>query len=145
MNEPLQGLDQPCATCERPVGDHTLREWSTCVGTTTTDLPFEAMPDDAVARAAGDAIRRSFGIDDDIIVADHVVAKALVLDGQAPGGLVVRFPAVLHEFQVGRAGAPPVEVAKVLYAGGSADVVRAFGRLIRDTSNGAANAAERAS
>lgn len=51
---------------------------------------------------------------------------------------------MLHEFQIGRGGAAPIGVAKVLYAGGSTDVMRAYGRLIRDTSNGAANAAERA-
>jgi hypothetical protein len=139
----LRRLEEPCPTCGRTSGDHTLREWSVCIGETTTDVPFATMdPDDAVTEAAGEAIRRSFNLPDDYVIADHVVAKALTLDG-ATGPVKIRLPALLHEFQVGRAGAPPVGVAKVLYAGGSVDVMRQYGRLIRDTANGAANAAER--
>jgi hypothetical protein len=140
QNGPLDGLDAPCATCDRPMGDHTLREWSECMGTMTTDLPFEQVPDDLAGNAAA-AVREQFGLDPNVIVADHVVVKAATLDGHG-GAVRVRLPALLHEFQVGIAGRPPVEVAKVAFIGG-VDSMRAYGRLTRDSANGAANAAER--
>lgn len=33
----LHDLDKPCLACQRPAGDHTLREWNACMGATTTD------------------------------------------------------------------------------------------------------------
>lgn len=138
---PVAGLDQPCPVCGQISGDHTVREWAACLGTPTTNLPFQEVPQDAVAAAAGENIRRSFDIDSDIVIADHVVVKALTLSG-ASGPIQVHLPALLHEFQVGVPGRPPVEVAKVLFTGDTQSV-RGFGRLVRDSANGAANAAER--
>lgn len=139
---PLRDLDQPCAACQRPRGDHTLREFSTCLGARTFDLPYEDLEQDATAAAAGEALRKSFSIPGDVIVADHVVVRALTLDGGS-GGLRVRLPGLMHEFQIGVQGKPPVLQAKVLFAGGL-DSIRGYGRLVRDSANGAANAAERA-
>lgn len=136
------GLDAPCPACGRTSGDHTVREWVDCLGAQTTDLPFEETPPD-IAAGAGEHLRRSFGVDRDIIVADHVVVRALTLDG-ASGPLQVRLPALLHEFQVGVAGQPPTPVAKVLFTG-NGQSIRGYGRLVRDSANGAANAAERTS
>jgi hypothetical protein len=141
MTGPLRNLDAPCPACGRASGDHTLREWSVCLGTTTTDLPFEKTAPD-MARAAADAVREQFQLDGDLIIADHIVAKAMTLAGSS-GLVAVRLPALLHEFQVGVAGQPPSTVAKVIYLG-DAPTMRKYGRLVRDTANGAANAAERA-
>ncbi len=137
----LRGLDEACATCGRVCGDHTLREWAACMGTLTTDLPFERTPPD-MAQAAGDAVRRQFRLDDDIAIADHATVKALTLAGSA-GAVGVRLPMLLHEFQIGIPGQPPAPVARVAYLGNLAGM-RGYGRLVRDSANGAANAAEHA-
>lgn len=137
----VAGLDGPCGTCSRPAGDHTLREWATCIGEVTTDLPYEPTAPDAAELAAAN-IREQFQLDEDLLVADHVVARAITLDG-ATGSVRLTFPGVLHEFQMGIAGSPPATVVKVLYLGDVA-AMRGYGRLLRDTANGAANAAERA-
>jgi len=137
---PVEGLGEACGTCGRRSGDHTLDEWAVCMGTMTTNLPFEQVPDD-LAQAASAAIRQQFGLDDDLILADSVVVKAATLAGR-PGVLDVKVPALIHEFQVAVPGQPPVAVAKVIYVGDVASM-RAYGRLARDSANGAANAAER--
>jgi hypothetical protein len=138
----LRGLDEACSTCDRPVGDHTLREWNVCMGTLTTDLPFEKTPPD-MARAASEAVRAQFNLDDDLVIADHVVVKAVTLAGEVRGAAInVRLPALLHEFQIGLPGQPPGTLARVLFVG-PADSVRGYGRLVRDSANGAVNAAER--
>lgn len=138
---PAHGLDERCPACDRVCGDHALREWVACMGNPTTDLPYAELPDD-IAAAATENLRRTFGLDEDVIVADHVVAKALVFTAGA-GPVRVDYPAVLHEFQVGVLGHPPAPIAKLLFAGNH-DGIRAYGRLIRDTANGAVNAARRA-
>lgn len=137
----LRNLDQPCATCGRPAGDHTLREWGECLGTLTTDLPFEDTPPD-IARAAAASVRERFQLDPDLIVADHVVVRAITLEGRT-GAVGLKLPAVLHEFQIGVAGQSPVVVAKAAFIG-DVTSVRSYGRLVRDSANGAANVAERA-
>lgn len=136
----LRRLNEPCPACGHVSGDHTLRQWSACIGEVTTDLPFEETPPD-IADAAAAAVRKQFQLDEDLVVADHVVVKAVTLDG-ASGPLRVRLPGVLHEFQIGLAGQPPSTVAKVAYLGDVA-AMRGYGRLVRDSANGAANAAER--
>ncbi len=73
----------------------------------------------------------------------HVVVRAVTLAG-ASGQLQVRVPGLLHEFAIGVPGQPPAPVAKVAYIGDLASM-RGYGRLVRDSANGAANAAERAS
>lgn len=138
----VRGLDTPCPACGRVSGDHTLREWSVCLGETTTYLPFEETPAD-MAIAASAAVRERFQLDEDIVVADHIIVRALTLTGGS-GPLTVRLPAVLHEFQVGVSGQSPTTVAKIAYIG-DVPTMRAYGRLVRDSANGAANAAERAS
>jgi len=140
MRDHASGLDQPCPACGRTSGDHTVREWAACLGRQTLVLPYEEVPRD-LAAAAAENLRRSFGIDGDVIVADHVVVRAVTLDG-ATGPVRLRLPALLHEFQVGIAGQAPTVVAKVLFAG-NGQTVRGYGRLVRDSANGAVNAAER--
>ncbi len=134
----VSGLDRDCGACGRVAGDHTLREWAACMGTVTTDLPFEATPPDLAAAAAA-AVRAQFQLDDDLVVADHVVVKAVTLAGSS-GAIDVRVPGLLHEFQLGIAGQPPAPVAKVAFLGDVASL-RGYGRLVRDSANGAANAA----
>jgi hypothetical protein len=138
---PVRGLDEACGVCGRPSGDHTLREWSACLGEVTTDLPFEQTPPDA-AQVAADSIRERFQLDPGTIVADHVAIYAATLDGSS-GVVQVKFPALIHEFGIGRPGQSPHTVAKVIYLG-DIDAMRQYGRLARDSANGAANAAERA-
>jgi hypothetical protein len=130
-NGPIDGLDDTCGVCTRVVGDHTMRQWAVCIGTVSTNLPYEA---------AQENLRQSFGLDSDMIVADHVVVHAAVLGGESPGGIAIRLPALYHEFQVGRPGGPPVTVAKVVYIG-SDEGIRGYGRLIDDSAVGAADAA----
>lgn len=104
------------------------------------NLPFQQTPPDMAAAAAA-AVRGQFQLDEDLVVADHVVVRAITLAGSS--GLVrVRLPALVHEFQIGVSGQPPEPVAKVAFIG-SVDGVRGYGRLVRDSANGAANAAER--
>jgi hypothetical protein len=140
---PVGGLDEPCGTCGRSSGDHTLREWAGCMGELTTDLPFEAMdPHDATTKAASAEIRRRFQLDEDLLIADHVVIKAAVLDGHT-GPVTVKFPALIHDFGVGKPGQSPATIARVAYIG-DVTSMRQYGRLARDSANGAANAAEAA-
>lgn len=137
----VTGLDEPCGACGRTSGDHTLREWAECLGTGTTDLPFEQIPDDTAALAAA-AVRERFQLDPDTIVADHVVVRACVLSGES-GPVNVLVPALLHEFQIAVAGAAPVTAAKVAFIADT-PTMRKYGRLARDSANAAANAVERA-
>lgn len=148
----VRDLDGPCGACERPAGDHTLREWSACMEEVTTDLPFESTPADAAALASA-SIRERFNLDPSIIIADHVTVKAAFLDGEmmgvpprGPASLqrrpTVKVPGLLHEFGIGVSGVPPSTVATVLFVGG-VDSIRKYGRLARDSANAAANAVER--
>lgn len=135
----VEGLERPCHVCGRVCGEHSLYEWADCVGTTTLDLPYENTPTD-IADAYSALIRERFNLDEDLIVADHVVVTAVTLDAAA-GNVKVRLPALFHEFQVGIAGGTAT-VAKVAFLA-TTDAMRAYGRLTRDSANGAANAAEK--
>lgn len=134
---PVSGLDENCGACGRRRGSHTLDELVTCMGEVTTDVEYEDTPADSVA--AG--LRERFGLDPDLIVANHVQVRALTLQCEAMGA-AFRLPLVEHTFQIGIAGRPPAPVAKVAYLGDVA-AVRKYGQLIRDSANGAARAAER--
>jgi hypothetical protein len=135
---PVHGLDDACPACRRPSGDHTLREWAACMGE-STELPYEPIPNDTAA-AANAALRERFGLDDDLVVADNVVIRAATLDFSA-GAIAGKMPALIHEFQTSGTGGPPVPVAKVVFVS-PGDGMRRYGRLVRDSANGAANAAE---
>ncbi len=78
---------------------------------------------------------------------DHVAGVQAARIGQDLGGrsgaLQVTVPGLLHEFQIGVPGQPPSTVARVAFIGNLA-AMRGYGRLVRDSANGAANAAERA-
>lgn len=138
----LDGLDDRCTVCGEVVGEHTLRQFNVCTGEKAWELPADVVPDD-IAKLANERLREQFRLEGDWLVADTVSVKALVLSGGAVG-LRVNVPAVLHEFQMGVAGRPPGTVAKVLFIGGTEDVMRSYGRLVRDSANQACNAAKRA-
>jgi len=134
MSGPIQNLEAACMVCERPAGDHTLREWSACMGTITTDLPYGPIPADARR------IAERFGLPDGTLVADNVVAKSLVARADmGPLGQSLLLPLVLHEFS--RSPNVGEVLARIAYIG-DVGTLRQYGRLLRDTANGAANAAE---
>lgn len=134
----MQGLDDACPVCQRPAGDHTLRQWAECLHDSTT-LPFETIPDDSVA-AANAALRQRFGLDEDTVVADNVIVRAATVDFST-GIVDGKLPALVHEFQVSGTGGPPATVAKIVFMG-PPDGMRGYGRLVRDSANAAANRAE---
>lgn len=136
---PVHGLDQACSVCGRVSGEHTLREWAACIGATTVDLGYEPVPEDA-ARIANERLRENFDLPADWLIADNIIAKAVVMSGSA-GAVGYEMPLVVHEFSVA-AGGGMVPVATVAYIG-PPETLRKYGRLLRDTANGAANAAER--
>jgi hypothetical protein len=135
----FSGLEKACPRCQRLVGDHTLREWHDCADVERLEQPYEDQPE---ALQVMRQVRESFGLDDDVIVADHVIARAVVFAGSA-GPVRSVHPGVLCEFQVGMMGQAPTTAVKVLFVGDER-AIRGFGRLLRDASNGAVNAAGRA-
>lgn len=136
----MKGLDDDCPTCGRTSGDHTLREWATCLGESTT-LPFEPIPDDAAA-AANAALQKRFGLEDGVIMADNVIVRAAALDFHS-GIVEGNLPALIQDFQVsGGPGGSPVDVAKIVFVAPGVDGMRAYGRLVRDSANGAAKRSE---
>lgn len=110
------------------------------MGAVAFSLPAEPVPDD-LKEAASAALRKQFDLDDDLLIADHVVVKSATLAGSS-GALEVQLPVLLHEFQLGHPGHPPIEIAKVLFLG-NVETMRGYGRLVRDCANGAVNALER--
>lgn len=156
MSDALGGLDDPCAACGRDVGDHTMREWAACMGD-HWENPYHDLAGAQRAAKVTSELRERFNLPADAVLADTIQAKALVIRsdpaaqkinlpgmtlsrGTSPVNVAV--PALLHEFQMGLPGGP-AGVVKVLYSS-TPEVMRKYGRLIRDTANGAANAAERA-
>lgn len=136
MTGPLSNLDAPCPICGRKTGDHTMREWSECIGGMSHDLPYEPLAADLDAR-----FREQFGIPEDTVIADNVVVRAATIDG-ATGNIAVVMPVVFTDFQIAQPGKPPATVAKVAFIGNDASV-RGYGRLVKDSANGAVNAAVR--
>lgn len=138
MAEPnVRGLDETC-TCGRRAGDHTLDEWAVCLNAVDHVLEYEETP-----RDVQDLMRRRFKGLEDYAIADTLVARAAVLDA-ASGAVGVAVPALLLEFATGHPTLPPKQTAKVAFLG-PPEVMRQVGKLVRDTANGAANAAEKAS
>lgn len=134
------GLDDLCPACHRILGDHTMREWSACLGVDSVNLPYKEIPED-MAEVVAARIREQFRLADGWLIADTVTVKAVVLDGEA-GGVNVRTSALLHEFSIGAPDRPPLPVATLLFVG-SPEGVKRYGVLVRDSANGAANAAGR--
>lgn len=71
-----------------------------------------------------------------MLVADTIVVKAVWLEGGA-GGLPIGSPGLIHEFSIGQPNASPIPVVKILFLA-PPDSMRSYGRLIRDSANGAA-------
>ncbi len=127
-------LDMPCVVCERPLGDHTMREWRTC-DPATSDLPFEALPDDA--RMVNAAIGAQLGFEHGTIVADHVVAKAANIDVHG-----IRVPLIIHEFASGSPVGPPVPLVTVAYiAAPGTDGLGKYAALIGEAAHHASRSA----
>lgn len=135
------GLDDRCPVCGEVVGEHTIRQSLACAGRRSSETPYHEVTSVDPLQAAMEELRSRMGLEPDVITADFIQAKALVLMSEGP--VQVNTPALLHEFQLGLPTGP-VTVARVLFNSLNADGMRAYGRLLRDTANGAANAAERA-
>lgn len=136
---PAPGLDSDCPTCGRRSGDHTLDEWAGCLGAKTTDIPYAETPPDS-REAASAALRARLGIPDDTLVADHFICRAVTMDIEVGAGVqAAKLPGLLMDFETTMTGTVQ-PIAKVLYLG-DAETLRKFGRLVRDSANGAANAA----
>jgi hypothetical protein len=131
----VANYDQPCGFEDCPlatIGDHTLRQWFEHTGDAGVDLPYEEVPD------------RDFpvinGLEDAHIV-DNVTARSAVAPMHS-GRLTIKVPILLLDFSRGRPSGPPTPVVKVAFLSDPV-VMRKVGKLLRDTANGAANAAER--
>ena len=129
----FQGLDTPCGTCHRRAGDHTLDEYAACAGTPAVDLPYESVPGGPIPLTLNGG---------EVTWADHLTARSVIVEAHGMGGVAVRAPAVIFTFQVGSSVSAPTDVTEVAYVG-TPETMRQLGRILRDTCNGAANAAER--
>lgn len=128
----VRNLDAPCPTCDRPTGDHTVREWNACAETPAVDLPYEDVPAD-VAALRFDLEGRP------VLMADHVTARALVM--RAEGAVAVTAPVLLLTFGIGTPSGLD-DVAEVGLVG-TPEILRKIGTLLRRTANAAANRAEK--
>lgn len=128
----VHNLDAACH-CGRISGDHSLREWAARLGATAMDLPYEEVPDGPVDVPLDSPGR---------VMADNVVARSAVIDAST-GAVKVLVPVLLLTFGQNAPGEPPRDVAEVALVAGDANGMRRFGKLFRDTANGAANAIER--
>lgn len=137
---PVEGLDDNCPACGRRSGDHTLDEWAACLGESTAAMPF-TVPDGDTAAMLNENIRQRFNLDPGTLVADNVVVYAATLDFST-GPVGGKVPALIHEFSTSAKG-ELVTIAKVVFIGGDPAQMRKYGKLARDSANGAANAAER--
>lgn len=129
---PVGGLEDPCATCGRTSGDHTMREWAACMEKTDTD-EFGARDEEA-----GEAIRRKFGIAPETLIADHVLIEAAQLDGHA-GQVGVKVPAIRHTFAIGGIDGA-TSVAQVLYLAEPVGM-RNYGAMVQKAASTAVRAA----
>lgn len=135
----IRGRDEACPACQKRTGDHTLDELDVCLGASALDLRYEEVD-------GGEPVSLRWTLGDrNVVIADHVVARALVAgEGVGPDTRLPLAVPVLHlEFLVGKPGAVPTPVGEIGLVG-SPDGLRKMGKLFRDTANGAANAAERA-
>lgn len=127
-------LNDPCGSCRRRVGEHTMDEYDACLRVVTTDLPYEEVPGGPIP----------LYVDGNPFTwADHLTARSVVLSGEGRGLGRVVLPGVVFTFTFGNAKGLPIPVTEVAYVG-SPEGLRKLGRVLRDTCNGAANAAERA-
>jgi hypothetical protein len=121
-------LDMPCRVCGDPIGDHPMRLWleHTRGG---TELPYETIPKEGLSAA--------FGLD--CPIADHVDVRSMVALHDRLGPLAL----LEMTWQIGDPISGPTPVTKLAFLG-EPDGLRSLGRLLRDSANGAANAAEKA-
>lgn len=131
---PLRGLDDSCTKCGRRVGDHTMDQYNSCSGKPALHLPYERVPDGPIHLTIDGA---------ETAWADHVHCRSAVVQGESLGAnLRVKLPTVIFTFEIGNPHGPPLPVAEVAFVS-PPDVIRTLGKVIRDSCNGAANAAER--
>lgn len=129
----FSGLDDPCGACRRRVGGHTMDEYDTCLRAVTLDLPYEDVPAGPIPLTV-DGVDMPWG--------DHLTARACVVGGDTASALRLLMPAVIFTLQFGNPRGAPVDVGQFGFVG-SPEGVRKLGKVLRDTCNGAANAAER--
>ena len=133
MSGPLQDLDAACPTCSDRVGGHTLDRFNECFSTPSLDLAYEEVPGGPIPLLVAGT---------ETHWADHLHARAAVVGGGAGSQLRVAMPAVIFTFEIGNPSGLPRPVTEVAFVG-PPETVRTLGKVLRDTCNGAANAAER--
>lgn len=135
VGSPLRGLDDKCSVCGRRVGDHTMDEYGACFADPSAlDLPYEDVPAGPIPLTINGA---------EVAWADHLHCRAAVVKGESHGfGLWTVLPTVIFTFEIGNTKGLPRPVTEVAFVG-SPEGLRKLGKVLRDTCNGAANAAER--
>lgn len=131
----IPNLAEACTICTdgKPIGEHTLAEWwDERHSAPHTDLDYEENPDG-----------KPVDVPVEMLVADTIVARAGVQRYDLAGGAKAIFPVLIFDFALGRMGQAPEHVVTVGLLGTS-EIMRKVGKVLRDTANGAANAAERA-
>ena len=126
-------LSELCPVDGRPIGEHTMTEWADHLESPdfTTDAPFTPVAPEDVTATIG------FG-DDDVPMYDTMTVRGGVADVDSPF-VTGKIPVIVFDFTTGGSEAAPLRFAFV----STPDIMRATGRLVRDTANAAANAAER--
>ena len=130
----IPNLDEHCKLCPdgKPIGDHTMREWSEHIDRPDHVLDYEAVPGQLDVELDGM----------NLTLADHITMRATVLAADS-GQMRIATPLLVFDFARGVLGTTPEPVARVgLLA--SVELMRKVGKLVRDAAYGAANAAEKA-
>lgn len=121
-----------CPVDGRPVGEHTLHEWwDEAHRAAHTDLPYEEVPDGPVEMTV------------DALMADQISVRSGIQTYELTSGASLVVPILVFDFSIGRLNGPPELQTSVAYLA-TPEVMRKTGVILRDTANGAANAAERA-
>lgn len=125
-------LESGCPVCARPIGVHLVAEWLGPCAPQGHHLPYEEVPGPPIMLDLGGR---------ELHVVDQVAARAAaVMD--ADGRVTLRLATLLLSFGQGQSDGSVREVAEVAVVASPA-AMRKIGVVLRDTANGAANAAAR--
>ena len=98
------------------------------------DLPYENVPDGPIPLTING---------EEMAWADHVHCRAALVEGCSFGSNIrMSLPTVIFTFEIGNPRGPAIPITEVAFVG-TPEGLRRLGKVVRDTCNGAANAAER--